>query len=184
MCIQRLKTIAARLKSVVCGIVTIAAAMIVASHAQAGTATANLTVQITITASCTINAATLDFGSNPGTNLLASNVDATASLSVTCTSGSPYSIGMDNGANASSGQRRMKNGTTNFINYNLFTDSLRTAPWTTASSNTVCTTTNSCVLGTGTGASQSVTIYGRVPIVASAPASGAYTDTVVMTVTY
>ena len=104
-----------------------------ASRAQAGTAIANLTVQMTITASCTINVATLDFGPIPGTILLAANVDAATTVSVTCTSGSPYSVGMDNGANVNVGQRRMKSGA-NYLNYNLYTDSGRTAAWTTAAS--------------------------------------------------
>ena len=154
------------------------------ASAQAGTATGNLTVQITITASCTINAATLDFGSNPGTNLLSANVDTSTTVSVTCTNGAPYSIGMDNGANVSGSQRRMKNGATNFLNYNLYTDSGRTNAWTTAATSTTCTTANSCALGTGNGAAQSVSIFGRVPTVATAPSAGAYTDTVVMTITY
>jgi len=168
-------------------LLTAAMAILACSYpaaAQAGTATANLTVQITITASCTINAATLDFGSNPGTSLLSANVDASTTVSVTCTNGAPYSIGMDNGANVSGSQRRMKNGTTNFLNYNLYTDSGRTSAWTTAASNSTCTTANSCALGTGTGSAQTVNIYGRVPTVATAPAAGVYTDTVVMTITY
>ena len=53
------------------------------SWAQAGTATSNLSVQIVIQASCTINAATLDFGASvPGTTLVASNVDAATTVSV------------------------------------------------------------------------------------------------------
>jgi spore coat protein U-like protein len=151
--------------------------------AQAGTSTANLTVQITITASCTINAATLDFGSNPGTTLVATNIDASTTVSVTCTSGSPYSIGMDNGANVSGTQRRMKTGA-NFLNYNLYVDAGRTNAWTTAASNSTCTTANSCALGTGNGSAQSVSIYGRVPSIGTAPPTGAYSDTVVMTITY
>lgn len=151
--------------------------------AQAGTATANLTVQITVTASCTINAATLDFGSNAGTALAASNIDASTTVSVTCTNGSPYSIGMDNGSNASSTQRRMKSGT-NFLNYNLYVDAGRTNAWTTAASNSACTSASSCYLGTGSGSSQAVNIYGRVPSVGSAPPTGSYSDTVTMTITY
>jgi spore coat protein U-like protein len=154
------------------------------ASAQAGTANANLTVQITITASCTINAATLDFGSNPGTNLISANVDTSTTVSVTCTNAAPYSIGMDNGAHVTGSQRRMLNGASNFLNYNLYTDAARLNAWTTASSSTTCTTANSCALGTGNGSAQSVNIYGRVPIVATAPTAGAYTDTVVMTITY
>jgi spore coat protein U-like protein len=151
--------------------------------ALAGTATSNLTVQLTITASCTINAATLDFGSNPGTTLVAANIDASSTVSVTCTSGSPYSIGMDNGANASGTQRRMKTGA-NFLNYNLYVDAGRTNAWTTAASNSTCTTANSCALGTGNGSAQPVNIYGRVPSIGTAPPTGAYSDTVLMTITY
>ena len=141
--------------------------------AQAATATSNLTVQITITASCTINAATLDFLSNPGTTLVASNIDAQSTVSVTCTSGSPYSIGMDNGANASGTQRRMKTGA-NFLNYNLYVDAGRSTTWTTAAP----------ALGTGNGSAQSVSIYGRVPSIGTAPPPGTYSDTVLMTITY
>jgi spore coat protein U-like protein len=155
-----------------------------AALAQAGTATANLTVQITITASCTINAATLDFGSNPGTTLVSTNVDAATTVSVTCTNGSPYSVGMDNGANFSA-SRRMKQGvTTNYLSYGLYTDAGRTNAWTTAASNSTCTAANSCFLGTGSGSAQSVNIYGRVPSIGTAPPTGVYTDTVTMTITY
>jgi len=151
--------------------------------AYAATSTATLTVQITITAACNINASTLDFGSNAGTALLAGNLNASTTVSVTCTNGSPYSIGMDNGANASSGQRRMISGA-NFISYNLYTDAAHNNPWTTASSSTTCTAANSCALGTGNGIPQSTTIYGVVPSVAVAPAAGSYADSVTMTVTY
>ena len=154
------------------------------SSAQAGTATANLTVQITITAACTINAATLNFGSNvAGTTLIASAVTGSTTVSVTCTNGSPYSIGMDNGANVSGSQRRMKSGA-NYLNYGLYVDSGYVNPWTTGASNSTCTTTSDCYLGTGNGSAQSVNIYGQVPSVGTAPPTGTYTDTVTMTITY
>lgn len=154
------------------------------SSAQAGTATANLTVQITITAACTINAATLNFGSSvTGTTLIASAVTGSTSVSVTCTNGSPYSIGMDNGANASGSQRRMKSGA-NYLNYGLYVDAGYANPWTTGASNSTCTTTSDCYLGTGNGSAQSINIYGQVPSVGTAPPTGTYTDTVTMTITY
>ena len=151
--------------------------------ARAATATGSLTVQITVTASCTISAATLNFGTLGGTAVIASATNASANVSVTCTSGSPYSIGMDNGANASGSQRRMKSGT-NFLNYNLYVDSGLTNAWTTASSSTTCSTANSCYLGTGSGSTQTVPVYGRMPAVGSAPPPGTYSDTVTMTITY
>lgn len=156
-----------------------------APMAQAGTATSNLTVQITITAACTINAATLDFGSSvAGTTLIASNVDAATTVSVTCTNGSPYSIGMDNGANFSTTRRMRQGATANFLSYGLYTDVGRTNAWTTATSNIACAAPSSCFLGTGSGSAQSVNIYGRVPSIGTAPPTGTYTDTVTMTITY
>lgn len=152
-------------------------------NAQAGTATANLAVSIQINASCTINAASLTFAPTAGTTLVASNVDANTTVSVTCTSGSPYSIGMDNGANVSGSQRRMKSGS-NFLNYNLYVDSGYSNAWITTGSPSGCTPTGSCYLGTGSGSPQSVSIYGRVPSMGTAPPTGTYTDTVTMTITY
>jgi spore coat protein U-like protein len=154
-----------------------------ASIAHAGTNTANLTVTITVTASCTINAATLTFPSTPGTNLLSGAVTGSTTVSVTCTSGSPYSIGMSNGANYSGTTRQMASGG-NLIGYGLYVDAAYTHPWTTGASNSSCTTTNDCYLGTGSGSAQSVNIYGQVPTVATAPPSGTYSDTVTMTITY
>ena len=153
-----------------------------ASMAQAGTATASLTTTLTITASCTINAATLTFPSTPGTNLLSAAVTGSTNVSVTCNSGSPYSIGMDNGANYSSTRRMATGG--NYIGYGLYVDSAFSYPWTTGASNSTCTTTNDCYLGTGSGTPQSIPIYGQVPTVASAPPSGTYSDTVTMTITF
>lgn len=161
----------------------IAMSLSTAETAHAGASTANLAVQITITASCTINAATLDFGSNPGTTLIASPINGTTTVSVICTNLSPYSIAMDNGTNVSGTQRRMKSGT-NFLNYNLYVDSLHVNPWTTATSNSTCTTTSDCYLGTGNGVAQLVNIYGVVPSTGTAPGAGVYTDAVTMTITY
>lgn len=153
------------------------------TFAQAGTSTANLTVQITITGSCTINAATLNFGSVSGTTLASTLQSGSTTVSVTCTNGSPYSIAMDSGANVSGSQRRMANAG-NFIDYDLYTDSAHINPWTTATSSTTCTTTNGCFLGTGNGSAQTINVYGTVPATGTAPSTGTYADTVVMTITY
>jgi len=169
-----------RIRTIICiALVWVSAPVL----AQAGTATANLTVQITITASCTINAATLTFPSTAGTSLLTTAVTGSTTVSVTCTNASPYSIGMGNGANFASGTRNMISGG-NTVAYGLYVDAAYTHPWTTGATNSTCTTTNDCYLGTGSGTAQPINIYGQVPTVATAPASGTYTDTVLMTITY
>ncbi len=154
-----------------------------ADGAEAGTATANLTVQVTIIASCTVAASTLNFGSAVAGTSLTSVLQTTGSVFVTCTNGSPYAIGMGQGLNYST-TNRMVYGGTNYISYGLYTDSGFSHAWTTAASNSTCTSANSCVIGTGTGSAISTPIYGQIPITSPAPAAGAYTDTVVMTITY
>lgn len=142
--------------------------------ASAATDTTNMTVKITVTATCDIHTVAptdVDFGSVAST---ATNVASTGGvLSVKCTTGTPYTIGLDNGLNFST-TRQMKNGTANFVGYGLFRDAAFASAWGS--------TVPLSASGTGNGANQNFTVYGRVPSAASA--AGAYTDTVVATVTY
>jgi spore coat protein U-like protein len=146
-----------------------------ADASQAATTTTTFTVQVAITASCTINSAsTLNFGSQ---GILAANVDQSSTLQVQCTNTTPYNIGLDagTGAGATVAVRKMTSGGST-INYSLYTDAGRTTVW----GNTVGTDT---VAATGNGAAQSYTVYGRVPP-QTTPAPATYTDTVTVTVTY
>jgi spore coat protein U-like protein len=136
---------------------------------------------VTILANCYLSATPLNFGS---ASLLTSNVDAIATLAVQCTNTTPYSISIDNGSNASGSQRRMLNGASNYIPYNLYTDAARSAAWSTTTSALSCTNGGgTCLLGTGTGSNQNLTVYGRVPP-QTAPAAGTYSDTVIATITF
>ncbi len=163
-----------------------AAALIVlgtGNIAGSATSTGTLTVQATFTAGCSVGATTLDFGTNNGNTLPLSAILASATLAVTCTLGSPYSIGLDYGSNASGTQRRLQSGG-NYINYNLFTDAAGLLPWLSGSTSTTCVSALACVLGTGTGLVQSIVVYGRIPVSSSSPTPGVYSDTVTITVTY
>lgn len=145
----------------------------VASQAQ--TATATFDVQITIQSDCAITSTNnLDFGTQ---GVLDANVDATTTLQVQCTSGTPYDVGLDAGlaSGATVTTRQMTSGA-NTIDYELFSDSTRTTNW----GETVSTDT---VTETGTGSAQTFTVYGRVPV-QSTPAAGTYTDTIGITVTF
>jgi spore coat protein U-like protein len=159
------------------------AALLPPATVQAGTATANLAVSITITASCTVNAATLTFTSTPGTSLTAAAVTGNSTMTVNCTNTSPYSIGIGQGSNYSGGSNRMVSGS-NFLPYGLYVDSGYTHPWTAGATNSTCATANDCYLGTGNGGQQTINIYGQVPTTATAPTPGTYSDMVTMTVTY
>jgi len=143
--------------------------------AHGATTTTTFSVQITITASCTINSAsTLNFGSQ---GVLTANVDQTSTIQVQCTNTSPYNIGLNAGTatGATVTARKMTSGA-NTVNYSLFSDSGRTTNW----GNTVGTDT---VSSNGTGASQSFTVFGRVPA-QTTPAPATYTDTITVTVTF
>ena len=94
-----------------------------------------------------------------------------------CTDTTPYNIGLDagTGTGATVTVRKLTSGGAT-VNYTLYSDTGRTTVW----GNTVSTDT---VAATGNGASQSYTVYGRVPA-QTTPAPGTYTDTVTVTVTY
>jgi spore coat protein U-like protein len=137
-------------------------------------------VQMVIAASCTVSATTLDFGTQTLIDIN-SNIDATATLTVTCTNTQPYNVGLDAGLHdGGSGinARKMQIGaTSDRVNYQLYSDSAHTTVW----GNTVSTDT---VAGTGSGDGQAITVYGRVPSGQTNPKVGTYNDTITVTVTY
>ena len=138
------------------------------AHAASGSA--NFDVSIQVNATCAISASNMSFGSiTTGTT---SNTDATSSLTVNCSNGTPYTISLGNGNNYSGG-RRMTNGTTN-INYYLYSDSSRSTQWNSTSTQT----------GTGSGSDQTLTVYGRIPSGQSVPYVGSYNDTIIATISY
>ncbi|HRP87671.1 MAG TPA: spore coat U domain-containing protein [Gammaproteobacteria bacterium] len=152
------------------------AVLTVAGHASAAD-TASFGVQLVVQNACNITAggtaADMDFGTTIS-NIPAA-IDRTTNLSVTCSNGAAYRIGLGNGANESAGQRRMANGA-NFANYDLFRDDTRTAPWGALS-------TANALVGTGNGSLQSIPVYGRVPV-QNGLVAGTYNDIVTATIEY
>ena len=106
----------------------------------------------------------------------ATNVDATGTLTVTCTNQTPYNVGIDEGSHFDTTRRMQEDGgSTYYVPYALYRDASRTQAW----GESIGTDTLS---GTGSGAGQTITVYGRVPS-ANFPALS-YTDTVTATLTY
>jgi len=62
----------------------VAGSFVASGAAYAGTATANMPVQMVIAASCTVSAATLNFGTQTLIDI-GSDIDTSANLTVTCT---------------------------------------------------------------------------------------------------
>lgn len=133
-----------------------------------------INVSASVAAKCTLGTATnMQFGNVSG--LLNTTSNATTLVRVTCTNRAAFQVGLDNGINALSGQRRMSSGT-GYVLYDLYTDNLGTQRW----GNTLNTDTAG---GTGSGAQQTLTVYGFVRTQPAVQA-GNYSDTITVTVTY
>lgn len=141
------------------------------SAASASTSTGSLSVTATVLSSATVTTLPVAFGNYDPTSASATN--GTGTVTVIATSGTPYTIGLDNGANASGTQRRLSDGGGHFVNYDLYSDSGRTTAWNNTAT----------VSGTGTLLAQPYTVYGTIPAGQSSP-SGLYTDTVTVTATF
>lgn len=134
------------------------------------------TVSAVGAASCSVQATPLNFGSAAN---LSQNIDTTNTITVTCSRGTPFMVGLDGGLTGVSdpAARRMANSTSaDVVRYGIYRDAGRSQGWgNSAGANTVA--------ATGTGLAQTFTGYGRVPPQSSV-APLAYSDTVVATVTY
>ncbi|MCV9907825.1 spore coat U domain-containing protein [Ochrobactrum sp. AN78] len=160
--------------SMIVGVVSVG--LLIPSVVNAQTPSAQFTVQITIAGACQINSATnMDFGLH---GVLATNSDATSVITVQCTNTTPFNIGLSAGSGSSATvANRLMTGTGGAtVAYSLYQTAARDTVWGT----TVGTDT---VSGTGTGAAQQYTVYGRA-LPQNTPAPGVYTDTVTATITY
>ena len=148
---------------------------ILSQAANAATATTSFAVSATVASGCAVTALPLAFGSYDPAG--ASTVDATTSVTVLCTLGTPYHVGLNAGgtAGASVATRKLASGL-NRLNYTLYTDTNRSAVW----GNTVGTDTVSGTYAIGQAA---LTVYGRIAS-GQAVAAGTYTDTITVTITY
>jgi spore coat protein U-like protein len=132
-----------------------------------------VSVTATVQPTCTISANPLSFGTYTGAVASAVTV-----VSVTCTSTTPYNVGLSagNGTGATVTTRQMKGVSPAVLAYGLFTNTTHTTNW----GNTVGTDT---VAGTGTGAAQGLYVYGQIPAGQNV-APGSYSDVIVATLTY
>jgi spore coat protein U-like protein len=152
-----------------------AALMLVGLHltASAATGTASLGVTATVVASCSVTGSSVAFG-----NYTSSQLDQSTNVAVLCTTGTTYTVGLDAGvgSGASTSVRKMTGPGGATLSYQLSRDVAHATNW----GNAVGTDTSA---GIGTGLSQNVTVYGRIPS-GQLPGAGSYTDTVTVTLTY
>lgn len=156
-----------------------------ADLAPAATSNATLNVTASVVASCTLTAGSIAFGTLSST-LSSTPVNATGTITVNCTPGDSLSITLNGGANAASGQRSLANGASK-VTYNITQPN---AAGTAISSPAVAwgdngvTATGTPYATTGTGANQTLNVYGTIPAQATTLNSGNYSDAVTVTLTY
>lgn len=129
---------------------------------------------------CTVSASGVAFGNyDPLDN---ANSDNTGSVSVTCTGSATatYTIA----ASAGTGTylaRKMVSGS-QVLSYNVYIDNTRMTIWGDGSSGT--SSISGSITATSGGATQTSTVYGRIPSGQQAASVGSYNDILTVTVTY
>jgi len=127
----------------------------------------------TVVNNCVIGTSNLTFGT--GSPL--SDMRASAPLSVACTANSAYQLSLNGGASGNPAARTMTNvATGEKVNYRI-SATPDGPPWGDGTGGT------SVYSGTGSGATQSVMMYGLVPK-QKAPTPGDYRDTVTVLLTF
>ena len=129
-------------------------------------------VGATVPPNCMVTTSPVNFGTQ---GILATNIDATGSVSVTCTPAATYSIRLNGGNAAAAPMARKMSKGSDTITYGLYRNSERDQPWGDTEGTTAA--------GIGSGGTQTHTVYGRVGPQPTPPI-GTYADTVVVVVDY
>ena len=146
--------------------------------ASAATATANLAVSATVTNNCTISTGALTFGTyDPVVTHASTDLDGTGTVTVACTKGSTATVGLDLGANASGTTRRLTDGSSNYLTYELYQNAGRTTLWGNSLGDLLSP------VAAPSKAARNFSVYGRV-VSNQDVTAGSYTDTVVAAVNF
>lgn len=142
------------------------------SQASAATAETTFSVTANVVTTCNITATNMAFGNYSGLVLA-----ATSTLDATCSTGTPYTIGLDagTGTGATETVRKMTGPGVELLNYGLFQDAGHTINWGN--------TPGTDVPGVGITAVQPFTVYGQIPA-SQFVQSGEYSDTITATLTF
>jgi spore coat protein U-like protein len=146
-----------------------------------------MTFTVSMSTICSFGTTTaVSFGNVVGGTLPA-DVTAQGAVSVTCPSGTPYTVYLGDGNNRiAGGSRQMSSGSAR-LPYQLYKSATVSAAnvWDTTGMGSGLLNGSGGVSKTGTGAATVTTIYGVIPAGTVTPSTlGAYSDTVVATVVY
>ncbi|QHI96788.1 fimbrial major subunit CsuA/B family protein [Xylophilus rhododendri] len=149
--------------------------------AAAADASQGMDVRLEVRSRCVLSSASaavdLSFGTHIsfGGEPTDAPIDGQAAVQLTCDSAMDWSVYADLGQNAAgSAQRQLLDSTSGaLLAYGLYADAGRSQP--------LGSTPAGALSGSGTGAEQTLLLYGRIPTGTRLPAAGSYRDTVVLT---
>ena len=146
-----------------------------------GSGSQTLSVSLTVSNDCQITTPNISFGSAP---VVAGFGTVSQSVSLSCTKGSAYTVGLNDGENVSGGRRRMKSTAGNYLAYDIF-KSAGTVRWgslTTARRSSSDADVNP---GNGTGTGSQVFNYNaKVYTDQATPPAASYLDNVILDVQF
>jgi spore coat protein U-like protein len=172
------------MRNVLIALATSGALLGAAMSASAGTQTANLGVSATVIKNCSAATTTaVAFGNYTPTGGGAL-INANGGVSIACTKSTTFTVSLGGGSTTGGNiaQRLMGDGAGDTLQYNLYTD----ATYATVFGDGTGTSKTVNGAGKGMGTQVNTTVFGQMvdsPTNAAVP-PGAYTDTVLATVTF
>ncbi|MBY6290972.1 spore coat U domain-containing protein [Enterobacter bugandensis] len=145
---------------------------------QTGTATTSILLNMNVTNDCSaMTTPDVNFNSAP---LVQNFPTVSQAIAVTCTKGSTYTIGINNGANALNNVRRMVSGS-NYLSYDIYKEAT-TNRWGGSGSERWTSATSSLVSADGLLRTYNYTA--KVLTSQATPPAGTYTDTLIVDVAF
>ncbi|QXH34072.1 Csu type fimbrial protein [Pseudomonas muyukensis] len=146
-----------------------------------GSGSKTLNVSLTVSNDCQITTPNISFGSAP---VVAGFAAVNQNVSLSCTKGSSYTVGLNDGQNVSGGRRRMKSGANNYLAYDIF-KSAGAVRWGSVGAARRASSDADVNPGNGTGTGSQVFNYNaKVYTDQATPPAASYTDSVILDVQF
>lgn len=144
-------------------------ALAIPGSALGAEATTTMDVSLVIEGGCSISASSMVF---PTPTALES-LSTTAQIDIICTNGTPFEIGLDAGAHSTDVAARELQDAASLetITYSVYKSGSHAVVW--GNTQGVDTVTDA-----GSGFVQQFSAYGQIPVPATIPSAGTYTDTI------
>lgn len=143
----------------------------------------SMTVTMIVENDCAISAPDLDFGVAPLAGLFE---EATRTISIRCSAGAAYTVGLGDGAHPDGGRRRMRQGATgNYLRYQIYQTPASNDRWGSAPAERRDSATAEISPGVYDGiVQQGFTYRARIDPDQMTPPPGLYTDSIVVDVEF